>query len=57
MRHLRYAIAALVFALLIGAARPAVADDCSPLCPLYERWSFLWVFHSCWTCPPPPPEG
>ncbi len=56
-RRVRYAIAALVLAGVFGLARPAHAAECSPLCHGYEPWSFLWLFHQCWTCPPPSPEG
>lgn len=57
MRRLRYALAALVFALALLMARPAVADDCSPLCPLYDVWHPMYWLLRCDRCPPPSPEG
>lgn len=53
MRRLRYAIAALVLAVVLRAA-----GDCSPLCAIYtDVWDPLYWFHGCWQCPPPPGGG
>jgi hypothetical protein len=58
MRRTRYALAALVFAIALGLAWPAAADDCSPLCAIYDDpWHPLYWFYNCRTCPPPSPEG
>jgi hypothetical protein len=57
MRRVRYALAALAFALVVGIILPSKALACSPLCPLYDVWHPLYYFHTCWDCPPPPPEG
>ena len=57
MRRLRYALCSVVFAGVLGLLSPTLAWACSPLCPIYDFWHPLYWFHSCWDCPPNPPEG
>jgi hypothetical protein len=59
MRRLRYALAALVAALLLLVFVPhAQAADCHPLCAIYTNvWDPLYWWHSCYNCPPPSPEA
>jgi hypothetical protein len=58
MRRVRYALAALVFAFALGLAVPVAADDCHPLCAVYDDpWHPLYWFYNCRSCPPPSPEG
>lgn len=48
---------AAIGAFLLAATVTVGTTGWSPLCVLYEPWSFLWIFHACWEAPPNPPEG
>ena len=51
----RFTGATLAAVLLAGTL--TLTTSWSPLCPLYEPWSFLWIWNQCWDAPPNLPEG
>ena len=58
MRRRAVLVAVAVALLLLVFVPRAQADDCHPLCAIYDDpWHPLYWFYNCRSCPPPSPEG